>query len=92
LVPYFDDMMGNVMTEWIQGADGVLLGRKTYEIFAAHWPYVTGDVAIAAKLNSVRKYVVSRTLLASSPPPKKRSCLFEHRAVGVGMLRLRHEL
>jgi dihydrofolate reductase len=62
LVPYFDDMMGQVMTEWIRGADGLLLGRKTYEIFAAHWPYVTGEDAIAAKLNSVRKHVVSRTL------------------------------
>jgi dihydrofolate reductase len=62
LVPYFDDMMGQVMTEWIQGADGLLLGRRTYEIFAAHWPHVTGDDPIAAKLNSVRKHIVSRTL------------------------------
>jgi dihydrofolate reductase len=62
LVPYFDDMMGQVMVDWIRRADGLLLGRKTYEIFAAHWPYVTGDDPIAEKLNSVRKHVVSRTL------------------------------
>jgi dihydrofolate reductase len=62
LVPYFDDLMGQVMIDWIQRADGLLLGRKTYEIFAAHWPYVTGDDPIAVKLNSVRKHIVSRTL------------------------------
>jgi dihydrofolate reductase len=62
LVPYFDNVMGQVMTDWIRRADGLILGRKTYEIFAAHWPYVTGDDPIAAKLNSVRKHVASRTL------------------------------
>jgi dihydrofolate reductase len=62
LVPFFDDMMGQVMTEWIRRADALLLGRKTYEIFAAHWPHVTGADPIAAKLNSVRKHVASRTL------------------------------
>jgi dihydrofolate reductase len=62
LVPFFDDMMMRLMTDWIRGVDGLLLGRKTYEIFAAHWPFVTGDDPIAAKFNSVRKYVVSRTL------------------------------
>jgi dihydrofolate reductase len=62
LVPHFDDLMGQVMDDWIQRADGLLLGRKTYEIFAAHWPYVTGDDPIAAKLNSVRKHIVSRGL------------------------------
>lgn len=62
LVPFFDDVMGQVMTDWIRQADGLVLGRKTYEIFAAHWPYVTGDDPIAAKFNSVRKYVASRTL------------------------------
>jgi dihydrofolate reductase len=51
-----------VMTDWIRGGDALLLGRRTYEIFAAHWPYVAKDHPIGAKFNSVRKYVVSRTL------------------------------
>jgi dihydrofolate reductase len=62
LVPFFDDMMGEVMIDWIRRADALLLGRKTYEIFAAHWPYVTGDDPIAERLNRVPKHVVSRTL------------------------------
>jgi dihydrofolate reductase len=62
LVPHFDKMMGQVMIEWIRGADGLVLGRRTYEIFAAYWPHVTGDDPIAAKLNSVPKHVASRTL------------------------------
>ena len=39
----------------------LLLGRKTYEIFAAHWPYITGgdDQPIADQFNSVAKYVVT---------------------------------
>ncbi|HEV8693170.1 MAG TPA: dihydrofolate reductase family protein [Lysobacter sp.] len=62
LVPYFDDMMGALITQWTQAADGLLLGRKTYEIFAAHWPHIGDEDPIAAKLNRVHKYVASRTL------------------------------
>ena len=62
LVPHFDEAMGRTMVDWTERADGVLLGRKTYEIFAAHWPRVGDDDPIAAKLNRVRKYVVSTTL------------------------------
>jgi len=58
---YWDDMMGQVMGEFMAKPSELLLGRKTYEIFAAHWPYIQDDPA-ADKLNSVRKYVVSRTL------------------------------
>jgi dihydrofolate reductase len=61
VVPFFNMGM-RVMTDWIRGGDALLLGRRTYEIFAAHWPYVAKDHPIGAKFNSVRKYVVSRTL------------------------------
>lgn len=62
-VRYWDEMMGKLIVEQMLQPDALLLGRRTYEIFAAHWPRVTdpGD-PIATKLNSVRKYVVSRTL------------------------------
>ena len=60
-VPYFDDRMGQLMDEWIQRASGFLLGRKTYEIFAAHWPHIHDD-PLANKLNAEPKYVASRTL------------------------------
>jgi dihydrofolate reductase len=57
-VNYWDDeMMGQM-----EGADPyeLLLGRGTYEIFAAHWPYADGP--IADRLNSIRKHVASTTL------------------------------
>ena len=61
-VNYWDDSMVATMGEaWSQPFD-VLLGRKTYEIFAAHWPYAGDDDPTAVKLNSARKYVASRTL------------------------------
>lgn len=62
LVPHVDEAMGRTIVDWTGRADAVLFGRKTYEILAAHWPRVGDDDPIAAKLNSVRKYVVSTTL------------------------------
>jgi dihydrofolate reductase len=59
---YWDDVMGKLIVESTLKAGALLLGRKTYEIFAAHWPHVGGDDPVAAKLNSVPKYVASRTL------------------------------
>ena len=44
------------------GADAILLGRKTYEIWAAFWPTATADNAFARRMNDIPKYVVSRTL------------------------------
>jgi dihydrofolate reductase len=61
-VNYWDEVMGQLIVESTLQAGGLLLGRKTYEIFAAHWPHVGDDDPVAAKLNSVPKYVASRTL------------------------------
>ena len=57
-VNYFDEQMMQRMAE--SGPYELLLGRGTYEIFAAHWPYSDGP--IADQLNSTRKHVASSTL------------------------------
>ena len=61
-VPYFDEESGQVMTEGMAAFDALLLGRKTYEIFANYWPKVPTDDPAAARLNEAPKYVASRTL------------------------------
>jgi dihydrofolate reductase len=62
-MPYFDEVGGEEINRLFQNFD-LLLGRKTYEIFAGYWPYYDesapgGD--IAAMFRKVRKYVVSRS-------------------------------
>ncbi len=59
---YFDDEMGNTVGASIEKATAFLLGRKTYDIFAAYWPTAAEDLEIAAALNSQPKYVASNTL------------------------------
>ena len=59
--PYWDEEMLRRM-ENPEPPYELLLGRGTYEIFAAHWPYADG--AIAGHLNGTRKYVASTTLEA----------------------------
>jgi dihydrofolate reductase len=63
IVPLFDDFLGSVMAGQMSRPFDLLLGRKTYEIFAAHWPHVNSDNdPIAAGINRAKKYVASRTL------------------------------
>lgn len=60
---YFDDFLGEVMVRQMSKPFDLLLGRKTYEIFAAHWPYVKNrEDPIAAGINNAKKYVTSKTL------------------------------
>jgi dihydrofolate reductase len=63
LVPYFDDKLVEIMTEWTKRAGAFLLGRRTYQIFAASWPKSTDPAdEIATALNTRPKFVASRTL------------------------------
>ncbi|MGH3990690.1 MAG: dihydrofolate reductase family protein [Pseudonocardiaceae bacterium] len=58
-VNYWDEPMGQVMDEAMSTPFDLVLGRKTYDIFAAHWPHAT-DHAVAKPLNNATKYVASR--------------------------------
>jgi len=60
--PHFDPELGGAMGEIFGRPFDLLLGRKTYDIFAAHWPYVTDpNDPIAGTFNRITKYVASRS-------------------------------
>ena len=60
--PHFDEALGGAMGEIFGRPFDLLLGRKTYDIFAAHWPHVTDpNDPIAGLFNQITKYVASRT-------------------------------
>lgn len=61
VTPYFDEASGKVMEKQMKPAD-LLLGRKTFEIFASYWPKHAGSWP---GINDVTKYCVSRTLKKS---------------------------
>src|SRR5215213_133408 len=63
IVGYLDDFLGTVLEKQISKPFDLLLGRKTYEIFAAHWPYMNGSKdPFATRFNNAKKYVASKTL------------------------------
>lgn len=59
-VNYWDDQMGEVMGAAMGVPFDLVLGRKTYDIFAAHWPHATEEQG-AKPLNDATKYVASRS-------------------------------
>jgi dihydrofolate reductase len=91
-VPYWDEAMNEGMSAVFADPFALLLGRRTYEIFAAHWPYVDEharaerggtpsevDDPVASALNTATKYVASRTLTEVG---WQNSVLLEGDAVG----------
>ena len=62
-MPYFNQEFGEEIDRLFKNFD-LLLGRKTYEIFAGYWPYYDEDASyggIAKAFNEIKKYVVSRS-------------------------------
>lgn len=60
--PYWNDDIGKFKLGEIRGGDALLLGRVTYEGFAAAWPERTDEEGFADRMNSLPKYVVSTAL------------------------------
>jgi dihydrofolate reductase len=66
VVPHIDEVFGQGVDEMFGQPFDLLLGRKTYEIFAAHWPYAEGgdDDSIARLFNGTTKYVATRSTMS----------------------------
>ena len=60
--PYFNDEMGAAIGAQMAASDTMLLGRQTYEEFAAFWPNQPSDDPFASQMNDTPKYVASTTL------------------------------
>jgi dihydrofolate reductase len=61
-IPFLDDVMMSAVGEGIAAAGAYLLGRRTYEIFAAYWPHQPAGTPFADTLNDLPKHVASTTL------------------------------
>ena len=64
VIPHFDEQLGAHMVHLVEQAGALLLGRKTYDIFAASWPFAPADDPIAVVYNQIPKYVASRSPLS----------------------------
>jgi dihydrofolate reductase len=58
--PLVDETAGQIIGEMLGKPFDLLLGRKTYDIFAAHWPYVPKDDPIGPLFDRITKYVATR--------------------------------
>ena len=84
--PFSDDVIGQVIGETFGQPYELLLGRKTYEIFAAYWPYYEGgeDHFIAKAFNTTKKYVATSS---TAPLAWNNSVAIHHPADDVARLK-----
>lgn len=78
--PYNDEEIAEVNAAGMAASDALLLGRVTYEAFAAFWPNQPGGTPMVDYINSVPKYVVSTTL--EGPPGWNNSALIQDDIIG----------
>ena len=64
--PYFNDELEALQHQLLFASEALLLGRVTYEAFAASWPSMTHEGDFAERMNSMPKYVASRTLRSTT--------------------------
>ena len=83
-VPYFDEFVGQVMTEQMGQPFDLLLGRKTFEIFAGYWPTYDGG---PNPINDATKYEVSKTMSAHT----WKKSIFINGSVAGGIKALKQE-
>jgi dihydrofolate reductase len=80
-LPYFDEVAMKWAVENVAAASGYLLGRRTYEVFAAHWPTASeAEQPLAEPLNTKPKYVASTSL--SEPLEWRNSTVLEGDVAG----------
>jgi dihydrofolate reductase len=88
--PLLDQESGDVIFEQASSMDALLLGRRTYEIFAGYWPSAPEEIPFTRLLNDVSKYVASRTL--AGPLAWPGSTLVDGDLVkGVDEIKARHD-
>jgi dihydrofolate reductase len=61
-IPYWNDDLGNFKYDELVASDAMLLGRVTYQAFAAAWPSMSDEQGFADRMNNIAKHVVSSTL------------------------------
>ncbi len=83
--PYFDEFAGKVMGEQMANPFDLLLGKKTYDIFAAYWPKQSEDNPVTKPFNEAHKYVASHT--AFKPTWKNTSVLSDDVASQIKQLK-----
>jgi dihydrofolate reductase len=88
--PLMDQESGGVVFEQARNMDALLLGRRTYEIFAGYWPNAPEEIPFTGLLNGVPKYVASRTL-ADPLAWHGSTLLAESIAESVTSLKKRHD-
>ncbi|GAA2681691.1 MULTISPECIES: dihydrofolate reductase family protein [Actinosynnema] len=85
LVPFHEDGLGELMAGYVRRAGALLLGRRTYDIFATSWPLAPEDDPIGERFNAIPKHVVTSSPL--TPEWRGASVLSGELAVAVAALK-----